>query len=227
MSIETCRGFKIIGFIFFCLPFAASFLLLILGAPAFEKDYLTIYVPFLILGLPCMIVFSRLERIKTKEAEKAYIEWKKAADEFREKVERSTVPAVIDCKNFVLRNGEVCHYQQPASSVVTKNLVTRYEGRSSGVSVRVMKGVSIRSGSSRGVPIREDVKRKYDGTLTITNQRVVMSSEKGGFEKAIGKISYIEEAEEELVIQADGSLYTIKTDYPFWPKKIIELVAKG
>lgn len=227
MSIKTCHGFKVLSFLFFCLPFATSFLLFILGTPAFEKEYLMIYAPFLILGLPCMIIFSRLERIKTKEAEKAYIEWKKVADEFREKVERSTVPAVIECKNFVLRNGEVCHYQRPASSVVTKNLVTRYEGRSSGVSVRVMKGVSIRSGSSRGVPIREDVKREYDGTLTITNQRVVMSSEKGGFEKAIGKISYMEETEEELVIQADGSLYTIKTDYPFWPKKIIELVARG
>lgn len=227
MSIETCHGLKVLSFIFFSLPFANSFLLFILGTPAFEKECLMIYAPFLILGLPCMIIFSRLERIKTKEAEKAYIEWKKAADEFREKVERSTVPAVIECKNFVLRNGEVCHYQQPASSVVTKNLITRYEGRSSGVSVRIMKGVSVRSGSSRGVPIREDVKREYDGTLTITNQRVVMSSEKGGFEKAIGKISYMEETEEELVIQADGSLYTIKTDYPFWPKKIIELVARG
>lgn len=77
--------------------------------------------------------------------------------------------------SIVLQKAEVAHWQASTQLLVSKTVTTGYTGRSSGVSIRVMKGVSYRIGSSRSTPIREQITQKFPGTLVVTNKRVVFN----------------------------------------------------
>lgn len=125
----------------------------------------------------------------------------------------------------ILKPGETCHYQAPANTIVIKNQVVGYKGGSSGVSVRVAKGVTLRSGSSRGTPIREDVVTRYPGVFTMTNQRFVMTGEKG-FDRQIEKLTAMSpwNGYEGIMLQFGSSSYIVEMDEPYWVPKILDLL---
>lgn len=93
--------------------------------------------------------------------------------------------------NLMLKPGEKCYYSSPATYVKTKNVVVGYTGGSRGTSIRVMKGMSIRVGASKSAPVRGDVSERTPGILSITNQRVVFSGNKGSFDKKFSSISAV------------------------------------
>lgn len=125
----------------------------------------------------------------------------------------------------ILKPGEVCHYQAPANTIVVKNQVVGYKGGSAGVSVRVAKGVTLRSGSSRGTPIRQDVVTRYPGVFTMTNQRFVMTGEKG-FGKPIEKLTAMSpwNGYDGIMLQFGSSSYIVEMDEPYWVPKILDLL---
>ena len=98
---------------------------------------------------------------------------------------------VMQVSNVLLHKDEVCHYTSSATYIKTKNVVVGYTGGSRGVSIRIMKGLSYRVGGSRSQPIRGDVQEKTPGILTITNQRIIFSANKGAFDKKITSLSSI------------------------------------
>lgn len=105
---------------------------------------------------------------------------------------------------------EKCHYQGSIDRLVTSRRVTRYEGQSSGYSFRLAKGFTVRQGSNRGVPIREDVIDRYQGTLVITNKRIVFLGEKG-FEFTYGDITALEDYSNAIDIQVGKNRYIISS----------------
>lgn len=127
-------------------------------------------------------------------------------------------PFVLDKKNqivhysgLLLKEGEVVFYAAPASTFKDKNQVVGYNGSSSGISVRVAKGVSVRTGSHSGTPIRQDVRKFHDGDLVITNKRVVFTGKDDSFDYAIHKISAIRPIDHSsFTIQAGNSFRNIK-----------------
>ena len=135
------------------------------------------------------------------------------------------LPIVSTPYSVVLHSGEVCHYQDNASVLVIKNEVVGHTRGSGGVSVRVAKGLTLHSGSSRGTSIRQDVSYKYPGLFTMTNQRIIMTGEKG-FDQPIGKLTSMVPYNgfQGITLQFGKSSYTILMAEPFWVPKIVELL---
>ena len=81
-----------------------------------------------------------------------------------------TLPIVIDC-SLALQDGECCHYSASAKRIIPKEKTVGYTSGSAGVSFRVAKGVTLRTGSSLGSAIKKNVLEENPGTLRITNQQ--------------------------------------------------------
>ena len=77
-----------------------------------------------------------------------------------------TLPIVFD-ETVMLKNGEKCHFSSSATRLIPKNKVVGYEGGNAGVSFRVAKGVTLRTGSTRGKQIRKDVVESQPGKLLL------------------------------------------------------------
>ncbi len=90
--------------------------------------------------------------------------------------------------SIILQKSEVAHWQASAQLLVSKTVTTGYAGGSSGVSIRVMKGLSYRVGSSRSRPIREQVTQRIPGTLVVTSKRVVFNGSGKSFSIPFGQL---------------------------------------
>lgn len=130
------------------------------------------------------------------------------------------LPVVLSC-NVVMTSGEICHYYAPAAFVTTKNVVVGYSGGNSGVSVRVMKGMSYHIGSSKAKPIRGNVQEKTLGNLAITNKRIVFSGNKGAFDKKITALSSITPYNDGVSLQFGEKQYPLLCDNPSYVCQII------
>ncbi len=142
------------------------------------------------------------------------------------RIDAVTELPVEEAYGVMLKSGEICHYTAPAHMVTTKNIVTGYRGGSIGASVRVAKGFYLRSGSSRGTPIREDVNTLHSGTLYMTNQRIIFVGEKG-FDCQISKLTAITpNGYDGLTLQFGAKSYSLIMHEPYWIFKILELLQK-
>lgn len=127
------------------------------------------------------------------------------------------VPAI----GLILRYGEMCYAADPVQTAKPKNVVTGYSGSSGGMSVRVAKGVTLRSGSSRGKPIRKTILEKSAGTLFITNQRIVASAPQYGFEKKLSDLTAYNLLSDGLNLMFGKQSYLILTGRPKYLLSII------
>lgn len=91
--------------------------------------------------------------------------------------------------NIFLQKDERLIYAVPARTFVEKEQVTGYTGGNAGVSVRIAKGVSVRTGSSKGKAVRQNIIKFNDGDYVLTNKRVVFVSKNDSFEYSLKKIS--------------------------------------
>lgn len=106
---------------------------------------------------------------------------------------------------------EICYYQGSARSYKEKNIITKYENSSAGVNIHILKGLSIRTGGSTTVPIRENISQTYEGTFFITNRRFILLAEKNGFNIDRKKISYIEPFKNGFKIYSNNHCHTVIT----------------
>jgi hypothetical protein len=103
-------------------------------------------------------------------------------------IREGTLP-VQDVQNVVLQNGEQVHWREPAKLWEERVVSRRYESASSGVSFRIAKGITFRTGGTRGqlvsdtadVPISE-------GNFIITNRRLIFQGQAKSFETKLEKI---------------------------------------
>jgi hypothetical protein len=82
---------------------------------------------------------------------------------------------VVDHPSLFAEPGEVVHYELPAA--LLKEVVDRrYQAGYGGVSVRMTKRVSVRTGGVRGkqVVVRSHIEGADQGTLSVTSTRVVL-----------------------------------------------------
>lgn len=93
--------------------------------------------------------------------------------------------------NVILKSEESCHYSGKAEHRVVKNRVVGYNSGSAGVSVRVAKGVTVRTGGAKGAAIREDVAEKTQGIFVVTNQRIVFTSTKISLDKNLSALTSV------------------------------------
>ncbi|MBO5141887.1 MAG: hypothetical protein J6C46_02610 [Clostridia bacterium] len=113
---------------------------------------------------------------------------------------------IVDFQGFFPQKDEVVIYAVPAAIFKDKEQVIGYTGKSSGASVRIAKGLTVRTGSSGGTPIRGSVRKESIGDLIITNKRVLFIGKDDNFEFAVSKISVVKVlSDETFVIQAGRS----------------------
>lgn len=128
--------------------------------------------------------------------------------EILKKIENGELPE-IDVENLNLKDGEICHYADRGYTFEDKTVTKGYTGKSSGVSIRIMKGLTYRTGGSGGKAIRETQRTKYNGTLCLTNMRIIYTSAKESFNKPLNKITAIIDAKDGVIIQIGLKSYSI------------------
>ncbi len=95
----------------------------------------------------------------------------------------------VDYNGFFCSDGEVIVYACPANVFKDKEQVVGYRGRSTGTSVRVTKGLYMRSGRSGSSAVRAEVRKYYNGDLIVTNKRIVFIGKDESFECSVEKIT--------------------------------------
>lgn len=119
----------------------------------------------------------------------------------------------LNPSNLILQNDEYCCFMDDGKTFKQKTITTGYVNKRQGGSVRIMKGVSYHAGSGHSEAVRETQTEIFDGTIYITNKRLIYVS-KGGdsFDKAIPKLTSVEEAEDGVIIQIGSKTYSIILD---------------
>lgn len=97
----------------------------------------------------------------------------------------------IEYPELILKKEEAVYFATPAKTFTSKEKVVGYEGGSVGGSVRVAKGLTIRTSSSKGSPVRKNVYKFCDGDYVVTNKRVVFLGTEDSFEIPLEKITSI------------------------------------
>ena len=118
---------------------------------------------------------------------------------------------IVEAPHISLNEGEVCYYCNTASAIHQKNVVTGRTSGGAGVSFRVAKGVSIRTGGGNSQVIRENVNEYFEGTLYITNIRIILLAPKYGFDLYISKITQLLYKDFGLEIFSGSKCYQVLT----------------
>lgn len=140
---------------------------------------------------------------------------KRFLPESRKYVPGSPLP-VADRHNLILAPGEICHLSENIKvgrlKTVTAGTVTSH----SGGSIRIAKGVSIRSGTSSSRPIRKNVLDTVSGNLYVTNRRIVVSSPKYNFDKPMSALTSYTPYSDGFALQFGKETYTILPKDPIY-----------
>ena len=114
---------------------------------------------------------------------------------------------VITIDTMSLTKNEVCHFMGEACFCKIKQQTVGYEGGSRGVSLRVMKGVSFRVGNYKGHQIKEDVIEKTNGSIYLTNKKIVFSAIKNSSVIRYNAIINLNVTDNMLQIQTEKKTY--------------------
>lgn len=91
--------------------------------------------------------------------------------------------------DFKLGKTESLLYVFPGVRYLERVTRRRVEGRSAGTSVRVMKGVSVRVGASRGTPVEyEEVVERGAGDLAVSTRHVFFRGDRRSFRIHMNKV---------------------------------------
>lgn len=114
-------------------------------------------------------------------------------------IEQGNLPR-LRTHSLILQKNEIPHWSEPGDLLEVKVVGRRYEGGSSGVSVRVAKGVSFRVGNHRGRVVSEkELVAVSSGNFIITNKRLVFSGAAKSFEIKLEKILNINVVDDGLM----------------------------
>ncbi|MDY4799637.1 MAG: hypothetical protein SO157_09930 [Bullifex sp.] len=117
---------------------------------------------------------------------------------------------IVKQPGIQMNDDEVCFYSGPAKGYNDKEKVVGYTGGGAGVSFRIMKGVSVHTGSSAKKAIRKNVRDFSDGTLYLTNQRILLLSPKYGFSVRIPNLAQVSYSDSSLCFfTQNGKAYSV------------------
>lgn len=210
---------------------------LVLSAEGFEiyqnspnGDATLLLVGLYVFALSLAFLVFDVEKEKKRKIREVQLEAQKAKEEAAlarmNEVSSLTVLPVIDSPaSIILRPQETCHFQAGAALREVKSEVVGRSGGHAGYSVRIAKGLTVHTGSSRGRVIREDRERLYPGILSVTSERIIMTGDRG-FERPLKSLTSwtAYNGTEGITLQFGRSLYTILTEEPCWIPKILQLM---
>ena len=122
----------------------------------------------------------------------------------------------------ILAEGEQAVYACSAERVETKNRRLGTTGGGVGGSIRVAKGVSIRTGSTGSKSIYGDVEMVHGGEFVVTTDRIVFVASSRAYSEKLADISAVSVDGDCLAIMAGNSNYAMRMPYPEYPCEIIK-----
>lgn len=167
-----------------------------------------------VLAAPLSIYIAILLKNKVfKEAMQKIAEEKRIALAERQHIIETysngeNLPTVIT-DSIVLQNDEKCHYVTNAIRQILKTETLGYTGRSRGMTFRIAKGVSYRTGGGGGRAIKGEVSYQYSGDLYITSKRIIFVSNKEGFIIPLNKLVSRTQYKDGLSLQNDKKTFII------------------
>lgn len=174
------------------------------NVPEKEKNF---YVGILCGFIAIALLFSVY---KTKEKIQAEIVIQdKRRQQLLNAIENHTV-TVLPNPSIMLKKDEVAFYEQSATLLITKNKLVGSTGKSSGISLRIAKGVYLRSGGSGSRKIYRDVTNRFTGLLSITNQRISFMQTQNAFEIPFKNLTNISSHLNVLLLQQANKSYTLE-----------------
>lgn len=135
------------------------------------------------------------------------------------------IPRIEHC-SLILKNGEFACNEVQTYLTEIKSKAVGNKSSGGGISVRVAKGVYVRSGSGGSRKIYKNVTEKYFGSFIITNQRIVFLNNQKGFEIPYEKLTGLFSSGKDLTIQSKNKSYTIFTNEPIVFEELIRAVTK-
>ncbi|NIG17431.1 hypothetical protein F3J37_01895 [Pantoea sp. Al-1710] len=114
------------------------------------------------------------------------------------RINSGDLPVELSLKALLKKN-EVCHFSTEAELYEMRS--KRYSTGSGSARVRVAKGFSVSTGSTRSYHTERILTKISMGELSITNKRVIFSGSEKSFECPIGKVINADDNNETLVIQ--------------------------
>lgn len=120
--------------------------------------------------------------------------------------------------------GEVVHFYAPAGRYITKKKAVGRTGSGGGISVRIAKGVSLRSGGGASTTIYDNVTDGFIGQVVLTNQRIVFIAKQNGFECKLKSISAITKEDDATMIQSGAKTYRLIVEKQGYFDKALSMV---
>lgn len=146
---------------------------------------------------------SARKKAERQKANEAYM-----TEQELQQIQAGGLP-VLSSVPVILGEGEVGHFCAPARRYITKKKAVGRTGSGGGVSVRVAKGVSLRSGGGASQTVYDDVTDAFGGLVILTNRRIVFMANQNGFECKLSAISAIAPEGDLLMIQAGSTAYRL------------------
>lgn len=119
---------------------------------------------------------------------------------------------VVKNPNINLKDNERCYYQQRASAHHKKNVVVGTKREGAGLSFRFSKDFTLHTGGGGSTTIRDDISELFDGTLYITNQRIILVAAKYGFDLRFDKITSLSVLGNGLRLFTGSKCYEVYTE---------------
>ncbi len=131
---------------------------------------------FIIIAIIC-IVFSSINKKKKEniDKEKKLAEEQKKFLELRDKFAKNGIEKILP-NNLILEKNEECYFENSAKYAELKNRVIGYETNSRGNRIRITKGFSVYGGGSTRQSIRDDILITTEGTIYLTNKKIIFSA---------------------------------------------------
>lgn len=157
----------------------------------------------------------------TKKQRLQQAEEKEAIQQLRNGV----IPTLYHC-SIILKENERAVFECPAYMSIVKNKLVGSTGSGGGISVRVARGVYMRSGNSGSRKIYKDVKETYSGTFVVTNQRMVFVNIQKGFEIPFSALTSVCSTGSYLNIQSKTKGYKIFMTSSSVVEEMIKVLAR-
>lgn len=138
-------------------------------------------------------------------------------------IDKGTLP-VLNIDTLMLLPKESCHYVDKACLLITKSMITHYDGNRGGISFNVMKGVTLRGGKSRITPVRENISTITPGYLHITSSRIVFTASENAFEKQIQSLTSATPYSNALSLQFKNTVFNIFLPSPLQAFNVLLLL---
>lgn len=112
----------------------------------------------------------------------------------------------------MLKSGESAHAGVFASLHEDKTI--GYKGASSGASIRIARGVSVRSGRMRGTAVKRDIVTS-SGELVVTNRRLVFAGDKKSISIDLSKLVQAVSDESTILVSDNSKTHLFSTEPGF------------